>query len=50
MDTLNNYDFNLEALRNNKELSNIIWDGLGLKLGILIKLWRDLKVYRKLIK
>jgi len=50
MDTLNDHDFDLEALRNNKELSNTIWDDLGLKLGTLIKLRRDLKVYRKLIK
>jgi hypothetical protein len=50
MDTLNDHDFDLEALRNNKELSNTMWDNLGLKLGTLTKLRRDLKVYRKLIK
>jgi hypothetical protein len=27
-----------------------MWENLGLKLGTLIKLWQDLKVYRKLIK
>ena len=50
INTLNDHDYDLEALRNGKELSNTIWEDLGLKLGTLTKLRRDLKVYRKLIK